>query len=256
MSNADTRDGTEFDAWLKGMVGRHGEFTVLVILAEIGERRVAPLCSTYFHVLGDEVEWSEIAAMLAGSGHKWGGAAFFPTKAVPHGGPVDDRTARSRLRHSCSIRWPGANRLRQRHVHRSGFGRDVEVIGDRRRLVEEFQPSLGSPFEAGTDLDHRRARNARLAELDIELLRCDNHAADEELVEERTRLDGEPTDLAPMAACGRGSTLIDRTVSEGVERAEQAPNWRRQQAETVASLDNAAKASRRSAWTGWEGMSA
>lgn len=97
MSNADAPDGTEFDAWLKGMVGRHGEFTFLVVLAEIGERRVAPLCSTYFHVVGDEVEWSDIAAMLAGSGRKWGGAAFFPTKAAPQGGPVDDRTARSRL---------------------------------------------------------------------------------------------------------------------------------------------------------------
>jgi hypothetical protein len=58
---------------------------------------VVPLCSTYFHVMGDEVEWSEIAAMFASSGHNWSGAAFFPTKAVPHGGPVDDQTARSRL---------------------------------------------------------------------------------------------------------------------------------------------------------------
>jgi hypothetical protein len=98
LSSADAlHDGTEFDAWLKGMVGKHGQFTVLVILAGIGERSVIPLCSTYFHVVGDEVAWSEIAAIFASSGHNWGGAAFFPTKAVPHGGPVDDRTAKSRL---------------------------------------------------------------------------------------------------------------------------------------------------------------
>jgi hypothetical protein len=96
LSNADARDGTEFGAWLKEMVGRHGEFTVLVILTDIGERRVQPLCSTYFHVVGDEIDWDGITAMFAGSGHNWRGAAFFPTKGA-HGGPVDNPTARLRL---------------------------------------------------------------------------------------------------------------------------------------------------------------
>jgi hypothetical protein len=87
---------TEFDAWLGEMVGKHGEFTVLVILAEIGERSVVPLCSTYLHVLGDEIEWKEIKALFADSGHAWDGAAFFPTKAC-NGGPIDQPTARQRL---------------------------------------------------------------------------------------------------------------------------------------------------------------
>jgi hypothetical protein len=87
---------TEFDEWLASMVCQHGEFTVLVILAEIGEGTVAPLCSTYLHVIGDEVDWEEVKIMFAGSGQSWDGAAFFPTKA-PNGGPIDNPTARVRL---------------------------------------------------------------------------------------------------------------------------------------------------------------
>jgi hypothetical protein len=87
---------TEFDEWLVDMVRRHGEFTVLVILTEIGERRVRPLCSTYLHVIGDEVDWEDIKDMFAGSGRDWHGAAFFPTKGQD-GGPVDNPTARVRL---------------------------------------------------------------------------------------------------------------------------------------------------------------
>jgi hypothetical protein len=91
-----TSDRTEFDEWLKSMVGRLGEFTVLVILADIGERSVTPLCSTYLHIIGDEVDWDEITVMFAGSGQNWNGAAFFPTKADA-GGPIDNPTARRRL---------------------------------------------------------------------------------------------------------------------------------------------------------------
>lgn len=89
-------DLTEFDSWLREMVREHGEFTVLVVLTKIGERKIDPLCSTYLHVIGDEVDWDEIKVMFAGSGHDWNGAAFFPTKAR-NGGPIDNPTARARL---------------------------------------------------------------------------------------------------------------------------------------------------------------
>ena len=91
-----TSEPTEFDEWLKSMVGQHGEFTMLVILTQIAERSVVPLCSTYLHVIGDEVDWDDITRMFAGSGQSWDGAAFFPTKAR-NGGPVDNPTARLRL---------------------------------------------------------------------------------------------------------------------------------------------------------------
>ncbi len=91
-----TSERTDFDDWLADMVRQHGEFTALVILTEIGERSVAPLCSTYVHVIGGEVDWEEIKIMFAGSGRDWQGAAFFPTKAR-NGGPIDNPTARLRL---------------------------------------------------------------------------------------------------------------------------------------------------------------
>lgn len=87
---------TDFDRWLAEMVERHGEFTVLIVLVAIGQRSVVPLCSTYLHVIGDEVDWAEIGAMLASSGRDWDGVAFFPTKGAS-GGPVDTPTARVRL---------------------------------------------------------------------------------------------------------------------------------------------------------------
>ena len=92
-----TSEPNEFDEWLASMVREHGEFTALVVLTDIADRSVTPLCSTYFHVIGDEVDWDEITTMFAGSGQPWNGAAFFPTKAN-NGGPIDNPTARLRLR--------------------------------------------------------------------------------------------------------------------------------------------------------------
>ena len=91
-----TSEPTEFDTWLKSMVSQHGEFTVLIVLARISERSVTPLCSTYLHVIGNEVDWNDITVMFAGAGQSWDGAAFFPTKGR-NGGLVDNPTARLRL---------------------------------------------------------------------------------------------------------------------------------------------------------------
>lgn len=91
-----TSEPTEFDRWLAGIVREHGKFTALVILARIDERSVEPLCSTYLHVIGDEVDWEELKVLFAGAGQSWDGAAFFPTRAR-NGGPIDNPTARLRL---------------------------------------------------------------------------------------------------------------------------------------------------------------
>jgi hypothetical protein len=91
-----TSESTDFDEWLADMVGRYGKFTVLVILTSIGDRKIVPLCSTFFHVIGDDVDWEEIRVLFASSGQHWDGAAFFPTNAQ-RGGPIDNPTARQRL---------------------------------------------------------------------------------------------------------------------------------------------------------------
>ena len=88
---------TDFECWLTREFAQTGAFTALVVLVEIRETRVTPLCSTYFNVIGDEVAWSDIVIMFAGAGREWDGAAFFPV-AASDGGPLDNPTARLRLR--------------------------------------------------------------------------------------------------------------------------------------------------------------
>ncbi|MBI5261862.1 MAG: hypothetical protein HY852_08625 [Bradyrhizobium sp.] len=74
-----------------------GEFTALVVLVDITDATITPLCSTYFNVVGAEVDWSDMVVMFAGSGADWSGAAFFPVRASG-GGPLDNPTARVQLR--------------------------------------------------------------------------------------------------------------------------------------------------------------
>lgn len=86
-----------FERWLAAAFAEIGAFTALVVLVDIGARRVTPLCSTYFNVIGDEVAWEDMELMFAGSGADWRGAAFFPVTA-PMGGPLDNPSARLKLR--------------------------------------------------------------------------------------------------------------------------------------------------------------
>jgi hypothetical protein len=88
---------TDFDRWIAEEFAETGAFTALVILVEIAELAVVPLCSTYFNVIGDEIDWGEITVLFAGSGRDWSGACFFPVSAAD-GGPLDNPTARLRLR--------------------------------------------------------------------------------------------------------------------------------------------------------------
>jgi hypothetical protein len=89
--------GNDFDAWIAAEFAERGVFTALVVLVGIDGLKVAPLCSTYFSVIGDETDWTELTVLLAGSGMDWQGAAFFPVRS-PEGYPLDNPTARSRLR--------------------------------------------------------------------------------------------------------------------------------------------------------------
>ncbi len=98
MSTSEAHEfATDFEEWLTKQFATTGEFTALVVLVDIGGTKVTPLCSTYFNVVGDEVAWGDIVTMFAGSGMDWHGASFFPTVA-PNGGPLDNPTARTRLR--------------------------------------------------------------------------------------------------------------------------------------------------------------
>ena len=96
-----TSDGdvplSDFDRWLAAEFALTGAFTALAVLVEIAENNVTPLCSTYFNVIGDEIDWSEITVLFAGAGRAWDGASFYPLTAAD-GGPLDNPSARLRLR--------------------------------------------------------------------------------------------------------------------------------------------------------------
>jgi hypothetical protein len=92
-----TSEPTEFDRWIAEEFARLGDFTALVVLLAIDELKVTPLCSTYFAVIGTEIDWPEIVLLFAGAGMPWDGAAFFPVGGTD-GRPLDNPTARLKLR--------------------------------------------------------------------------------------------------------------------------------------------------------------
>ena len=92
-----TSDHSHFDGWIAAEFAERSAFTALVILLDIDEHKVMPLCSTYLSVIGNEVDWGEITILFAGSGADWDGACFFPVTREG-GGPLDNPSARVRLR--------------------------------------------------------------------------------------------------------------------------------------------------------------
>lgn len=88
---------TDFDRWIVTEFSKTGAFTAFVVLIEIADDKVTPLCSTYLNVIGDDVDWSGITALFAGAEREWDGASFFPNVA-PSGGPLDNSVARLQLR--------------------------------------------------------------------------------------------------------------------------------------------------------------
>ena len=88
---------TDFERWIAEEFARTGAFTALAVLVEITDTKVTPLCSTYFNVIGDEVNWADITVMFAGSGRTWDGASFYPVTDV-RGDPLDNPSARLKLR--------------------------------------------------------------------------------------------------------------------------------------------------------------
>jgi len=96
LSRSDPRP-LRFDAWLAQEYAMKGDFTALAVLLSIGEANVTPLRSTWFHVIGDDIGWAQVAAMLSGAGAAWDGVVIAPLRA-DKGGPVEDIRARYELK--------------------------------------------------------------------------------------------------------------------------------------------------------------
>jgi hypothetical protein len=89
-------EASTFDAWAAEEFARTGGFTALVVLLDIAELSVTPLRSTWFHVIGGELDWVGVAGMLDAAGADWHGALFAPRTAIG-GGPLPDASARIHL---------------------------------------------------------------------------------------------------------------------------------------------------------------
>ena len=118
---------TDFDDWLRAAFALQGPFTAFVVLVDIRNSNVTPQCSTYLHVIGTDIDWSELTVLLAGSGRDWQGAVFFAEQDGLNG-PLNAVTARLRLKElEAAI---DADRL---HINRGQF---FDVWGRRMKIEE------------------------------------------------------------------------------------------------------------------------
>ena len=88
---------TDFEQWLAAQFADTGPFTIFILLVRIADDEVVPLRSSYAHLIGDDMAWSEMRKLLDSAGVAWGGVAFFV--GLSHeGGPLADAAAARRLK--------------------------------------------------------------------------------------------------------------------------------------------------------------
>jgi hypothetical protein len=102
-------------------------FTALIVLVKIGGDTVTPVASTYVHLIGDDLSWSEFSALLARSGQAWDGVALF-AESAEGGGAIPDALAKIKLR-EIELRL-GEDRI---HINEGHF---FDVWGRRLRVEE------------------------------------------------------------------------------------------------------------------------
>ena len=88
---------TDFDRWLATQFADTGPFTVFIVLVRIAGEEVVPLKSSYAHLIGDDMAWSRMRALLDGAGTRWDGVAFF-VGLDRAGGPLNDAAAARTLK--------------------------------------------------------------------------------------------------------------------------------------------------------------
>ena len=87
---------TAFDGWLTSTLDREGPFTMFLILMVEEPTTIVPIRSSYVHVIGPDIRWDELAAMIGEADDDWHSVAVFAAKTAA-GGPMPDMEARQRL---------------------------------------------------------------------------------------------------------------------------------------------------------------
>ena len=87
----------DFEQWLSAQFADTGPFTIFIVLVQIGGDEVVLLKSSYAHLIGDDMSWDEMRALLDRARAPWNGVAFFV--GLGHaGGPLPDEAAARKLR--------------------------------------------------------------------------------------------------------------------------------------------------------------
>jgi len=87
----------DFEQWLAAQFADTGPFTIFIVLVQIVGDEVALLKSSYAHLIGDDMSWDEMRALLDRARSPWNGVAFFV--GLGHaGGPLPDEAAARKLR--------------------------------------------------------------------------------------------------------------------------------------------------------------
>ncbi|MDI1286326.1 MAG: hypothetical protein PSV46_18210 [Reyranella sp.] len=89
---------TDFEHWLAAQFADTGAFTAFIVLVRIGDDAVVPVKSSYAHLIGDDMPWPGMRALLDGARTSWDGVAFFVGLAHD-GGPLPDAVAAAKLKH-------------------------------------------------------------------------------------------------------------------------------------------------------------
>ena len=87
---------TAFDRWLAETLDREGPFTLFMILMEAAPATIVPIRSSYLHVIGPDVTWLDLVALIGDADAEWHSIAVFAAKA-DGGGPIPDVQAQQRL---------------------------------------------------------------------------------------------------------------------------------------------------------------
>ena len=87
---------TDFEKWLAAQFADTGAFTIFIILVRISGEQIAAVKSTYAQMIGDDMSWVQMVALLDGARTSWDAVAFFV--GLGAGGPLIDSVARNKLR--------------------------------------------------------------------------------------------------------------------------------------------------------------
>jgi hypothetical protein len=87
---------TDFEHWLAAQFADTGAFTIFIVLVRISGEQLAAVKSTYAQMVGDDMSWNEMAALLDSARTPWEAVAFFV--GLGAGGPLIDSVARNKLK--------------------------------------------------------------------------------------------------------------------------------------------------------------